>query len=76
MEFDKAEDADIPPQHWRPLKRPDGSNTARVSCPDCGRSHILTDHDIGPNGDVTPSVVCSYPECDFHAFITLNGWKP
>ena len=31
-------------------------------------------HSIAADGTVSPSVVCTYDGCDFHEFITLEGW--
>jgi hypothetical protein len=43
------------------------------TCPKCGRTGIL-DHEILPNGDVNPSVVCPTEGCDFHEYVNLAGW--
>ena len=42
-------------------------------CPGCGLVASLSDHKIDENGRVTPSVDC--PDCEFHEFIKLKGWK-
>lgn len=43
----------------------------------CPNGHIggLSDHEIAPDGTVSPSVVCPEPGCDFHEFIKLEGWQ-
>ena len=40
----------------------------------CGASGPLTDHHIGPNGEVTPSVHHDHEDCGFHSDITLEGY--
>lgn len=63
------------PGQWRSGTR-DGRRTATVSCPDCGRSASLSDHEIRADGTVTPSLVCPFDDCDFHAWVKLEGWRP
>lgn len=33
------------------------------------------DHDIAPDGRVSPSVVCPFEGCDFHDHVVLEGWS-
>lgn len=54
----------------------DGRFTATMSCPKCGRPASLFWHEIAANGDVSPSLVCPHDGCDYHAYVTLDGWKP
>ncbi len=56
--------------------RLDGKRTATVSCPECGRACSLSQHEIDAEGNVSPSVVCPYDDCDWHVWIRLEGWKP
>ena len=60
---------------WRGGSRT-GSRTAIVSCPDCGESAALSDHEIDAAGDVTPSLVCPAKGCSFHEHVRLVGWRP
>lgn len=39
-----------------------------------GHIGSLDDHTIAENGEVMPSVVCGHKGCDFHEWITLDGW--
>lgn len=54
---------------WRPYM-----GGAFLRCPDCGLLSSLRNHEIAPDGAVTPSVVCTRPRCWFHEFIWLKGW--
>lgn len=62
---------------WRGCSVPDNPSrrTAIVSCPGCGQSASLSDHTIGANGDVEPSLVCPAKGCSFHEHVTLVGWR-
>lgn len=47
-----------------------------IECPYCGNG-ILGDpapHGIKENGDVFNSVVCQNEKCNFHRYVTLEGW--
>ncbi len=61
------------PLTWWPVTRADGRRNAMVAC---GRGHIasLADHTIGPDGTVTPSLVCPETGCDWHEWVRLDGW--
>jgi hypothetical protein len=62
------------PGTWRPGSS-DGKRTAFFRCPKCPTYGALAGtHEIDAAGKVTPSMVC--PGCDFHEWITLEGWKP
>jgi len=67
-------DPRLTPCSWQGGTTPTG-RTALFCCP---RGHIgtLSDHEIGLDGTVSPSVVCPHEGCDFHEFIKLEGWKP
>lgn len=65
----------IPKNLWKPAKSYDGRLTAIVNCPKCDARCALNNHQIAPNGDVSPSVVCPSPACNFHEFVTLNEWN-
>lgn len=41
-----------------------------VSCPTCENSDAR-DHDISPDGTVTPSVACHLPSRNFHVHVKL-----
>lgn len=59
------------PLTWKGLQAGQG-RSASVTCAN-GHSATLTDHQIAPDGAVTPSLVC--PECDWHEFVRLIGWS-
>ena len=59
---------------WKGAVR-DGSRTANVSCPGCGKIASLIDHSIAQDGTVTPSLVCPYEGCTFHDWVKLEGWS-
>ena len=46
-----------------------------VCCPECGKTHPLVKHTIDPDGTVTPSLVCPFPNCEFYEFVKLADWK-
>lgn len=52
-----------------------GKLTALVRCPECRRIASLSGHDIREDGIVHPSLVCPYDDCDFHEYVTLDGWS-
>ena len=58
------------PLTWQAIGTPSGRSAA-VSCSNSHRG-TLEDHQIGVDGAVTPSLVCS--ECDWHEFVRLMGW--
>lgn len=71
------------PLTWRPVRNPDGTMTADVTCAR-GHDGLIDEHTIAADGTVTPSVVCAgYPAgdparpsgpCDWHEHIRLEGW--
>lgn len=70
------------PGQWWPSAEPDGSMSATLYCPRCGRGHSLSAHIIGPDGTVLPS--CDIPPhransqcplCSFHEHVKLVGWN-
>jgi hypothetical protein len=65
-------DEDLTPGTWwgDHLEKP------LIACPDCGGTLLgpPAPHTIEPNGDVNASVVCSHSGCDFHTYVTLEGW--
>ena len=61
---------------WRGLKVGLHHRSASVTCPNCGRTATLTDHDIAADGTVTPSLVCPHGGCGFHDHVKLVGWMP
>lgn len=60
---------------WRPGWIDGQGRTALVSCGLCGRTLSLSEHEISPEGIVTPSVVCPFA-CGWHEMLTLVGWEP
>lgn len=58
----------VAPGHYRRFLR-----TAIAACPICGREAVL-DHDIAPDGMVSPALQCPFPTCDFHDQVQLQGW--
>jgi len=64
---------DYLPGTWKGLKLQGGQRSATVTCPVCGQTCTLIDHQIDPDGTVSPSLVCPY-DCGFHEFIKLEGW--
>lgn len=46
-----------------------------VCCPGCESAATLANHEVDPTGDVNPSLDCYNSECDFHEFVTLDGWQ-
>ena len=69
---------EFPPGTWRAIKR-DGVEAANLSCPKCGFRAGLghdTNHEIGVDGTVSPSVVCDGDGCDFHEYVRLRDWAP
>jgi predicted RNA-binding Zn-ribbon protein involved in translation (DUF1610 family) len=61
---------------WKGLKLANGGRSASFTCPICGQTAVLIDHEIAPDGTVSPSVVCPHDGCGFHEFIQLDGWQP
>lgn len=61
------------PGTWKGLQTPDG-RSASVCCPVCGVVAALTDHVIGKDGAVSPSLFCPKCGCTFHEHVTLEGW--
>lgn len=78
--FEFAKSDALTPGTWKPLLW-DGRNTARITCPKCGRTSVLP-HAVAADGTVTPSVVCAYSavvecpheRCDFHDMARLLNW--
>lgn len=42
----------------------------------CGQIMSLADHEIAPNGEITPSLWHDTPDCGWHVFGTLAGYTP
>ena len=69
----------MPPGHWRMVNRVTDKpgtpvDVLKMSCPLCGVEGDLTEHSVGKDGAVTPSVDC--PECDFHDHVRLDEPEP
>lgn len=49
-----------------------------VKCPRCGKigevSSEAGEHHIFSTGEVQPSLACPRMGCDFHEYVTLEGW--
>ena len=59
---------------WTRAKRGD-KVSAMISCHDCKRPTSLhQNHLIDSEGKVTASFVCGYDDCNYHEYITLEGW--
>lgn len=62
------------PLQWRKCNL-DGELAVHVTCSNGHESFL--DHDIDAAGNVTPSLVCMWPNCDFHeSNVKLIGWEP
>ena len=57
---------------WRWTIR-DGKKEVHFTCR-CGASGPFTEHLISPEGHITPSIHHDDGECNFHSFITLEGY--
>lgn len=55
-----------------------GQKMVMVKCPDCEGvvriSRASGGHHIFSSGEVQPSLDCPNDECEFHEFVTLEGW--
>ncbi len=65
---------DPPPGHWKPC-HPSTMHRfkAEMTCPN-GHGMTLKGHAVGSDGTLYPSVVCPYPDCNFHEFSYLADW--
>jgi hypothetical protein len=68
-------DAKHKPGTWKALQNIRKGLSATFACPKCHMVGSLSDHEIAPDGTVTPSVVCPNEACDFHEYIQLEGWE-
>ena len=79
MTFKRSERTWPPMGGYREVKTEDGKRSARITCPHCGlRGSLAETHEIGPDGLVTPSVMCpgnGQEVCTFHETVTLEGWR-
>jgi hypothetical protein len=66
---------DPPPMHWAPC-HPLAFRRfkASMTCPH-GHGLTLRGHSIAQNGEVSPSVVCPFPGCNFHEYVRLDRWS-
>lgn len=74
----RSMNGDFPAGTWRACMR-NGVRAANFACPLCGFVGGLgqgSNHDIGADGSVHPSVVCDGHGCSFHEFIRLEDWAP
>ncbi len=62
-----------PPLSWRPIRQQDGPDTALVTC-DKGHWGLICNHEIDPQGEVSPSLICVEPTCGWHVWVRLEGW--
>lgn len=51
-------------------------DNALISCPTCGKFGSLGNHEVAPDGTVSPSLVCPWKPCLFHDSGRLKDWKP
>lgn len=57
------------------LKTPTQRFWAECVCPICAKvSMVGRNHDVADDGTVSPSYVCPFPPCTFHAFVRLDDW--
>ncbi len=49
-----------------------------MTCPKCNKDFSIGTqvHHIDAQGVVSPSMVCPFKPCTFHAYIRLEGWVP
>lgn len=59
---------------WRRFETVEGEISASVTCPKCGLNGTLEDHKISETGEVSPSLECPNPKCDFHDHVQLEDW--
>jgi hypothetical protein len=52
----------------------DADRSANMVCTN-GHQLSLINHKISSDGTVSPSVICPEKGCDYHEFITLEGWN-
>lgn len=69
----QAGNSELVPARWSRVKL-DTVQVVRMSCPTCGVCQFLDDHQVGPDGMVTPSVQCATQDCPFHDTVQLAGW--
>jgi hypothetical protein len=64
-----------PPLHWKAC-HPSTQRRFKADLT-CSRGHgiSLKNHRIEADGRVVPSVVCLAPGCDFHEYVSLDGWN-
>jgi hypothetical protein len=67
---------DMTPLTWWPVRIYGRERkTANIVCSQ-GHPGLITEHDIAPDGTVSPSVVCTTEGCSFHDYVKLEGWEP
>ncbi len=64
------------PGPWWTVLQDGPRRSATVRCPKCETRQTLTEHEIGDDGRVTPSLQCASEGCDYHVMATLEGWEP
>lgn len=52
----------------------EGAKVPTMIC-DKGHPSTIRTHKVGGDGSVSPSSVCPIDGCDFHDFVTLDGWQ-
>lgn len=57
---------------WEGIQTPKAL-VAMMSCPECGKTAVLSGHEIDKDGKVSPSVICPHA-CKFHEHVQLVGW--
>lgn len=62
---------------WFPATNKPGEHHPSIGCPKCGNMAGAGPpiHSVNKDDKVTPSYVCPYDACDFHAHITVKGWN-
>ena len=72
----RAMNGGLAPGQWSKTSCKQNIFKARISCPNCGLTGPLLNHDVASNGSVAPSVECPNLECGFHDHIVLDQWEP
>lgn len=72
---------------WWTTQRGGETNRIVVVHLRCGNGHVgilqrryadgtADGHEIDDTGDVNPSAQCPREDCDWHTWVTLEGWPP
>lgn len=64
-------DPEIDRGRWKPKRKDVGDRSAALSCPACGKDIDLQNHEVDPNGIVSPLVGCP---CGFLDHVVLGSF--